>query len=252
MSARQTREVLRPLAGVALAWSIVTVGGWATPAEAYDPITWYTVDGGGCVGAVGGAYQLSGSIGQPDAGTHAGGGFVLRGGFWRRVTAPAPSLHTYVWSTTSGLWSSPSSWTPPRNTPAPDDTLIFDGAVTPTATVTDIPLDTFGKLHIRNSAAVTIKNDSGGDTLRIAGTAGDDFIIEAGSRLWLSATPGSGNSVKIALASGATGRISGELWVAYGPHRVLPSDAGSLVFASGANCRAMDGLIGSFFGNAGA
>jgi hypothetical protein len=39
------------------------------------------VDGGG--GASQGApYTLSGPIGQPDAGTMAGGTFVLRGGFW--------------------------------------------------------------------------------------------------------------------------------------------------------------------------
>lgn len=249
MNAR--RGQLARLAGLVPAASVAALVLVASPVAAYDPLTWYTVDGGGIVGAVGGTHRLSGSSGQPDAGTLAGGSFVLRGGFWRRVQSPS-TTHTYTWNIASGPWSSPSSWTPARNTPSAGDTLVFDGAVTPAATVTDIPPDTFGRLHLKANAAVTIQNDGGVDTLRIAGTAGDDFIIEAGSRLALFATPDSGHSVKIALASGATGRISGELWAAYGPHRVLPADAGSLVFASGANCRAMDGLVGSLFGDAGA
>jgi len=44
-------------------------------------LTWWTVDGGG--GTVsGGAYELSGTIGQPDAGVLSGGGYTLAGGFW--------------------------------------------------------------------------------------------------------------------------------------------------------------------------
>lgn len=44
-------------------------------------ISWYTIDGGGGVSS-GGPYQLSGTIGQPDAGTSAGGDYVLNGGYW--------------------------------------------------------------------------------------------------------------------------------------------------------------------------
>jgi hypothetical protein len=44
-------------------------------------IDWFTIDGGGGT-STGGAYSLSGTIGQPDAGTLSGGGFVLSGGFW--------------------------------------------------------------------------------------------------------------------------------------------------------------------------
>jgi len=46
----------------------------------YD-LTWHTIDGGGGTSA-GGAYVLSGTIGQPDAGVMSGGEFVLSGGFW--------------------------------------------------------------------------------------------------------------------------------------------------------------------------
>ena len=30
----------------------------------------------------GGAYELSGTVGQPDAGRHSGGNFAVTGGFW--------------------------------------------------------------------------------------------------------------------------------------------------------------------------
>lgn len=47
-----------------------------------DPIVWSSVDGGGLFRTGGATYQLSGTVGQPDAGVHAGGGYTLRGGFW--------------------------------------------------------------------------------------------------------------------------------------------------------------------------
>jgi hypothetical protein len=49
----------------------------------YD-LSWNTVDGGGGT-STGGAYTVSGTIGQTDAGVMAGGGpggFELSGGFW--------------------------------------------------------------------------------------------------------------------------------------------------------------------------
>ncbi len=50
-------------------------------------LSWYTVDGGGAMFTSGGTFQLSGTIGQPDAGPAtsgmAGGTFTLDGGFWQ-------------------------------------------------------------------------------------------------------------------------------------------------------------------------
>jgi hypothetical protein len=48
-------------------------------------IEWHTVDGGGAGPAnasSGGSYELSGTIGQPDAGVLTGGDYELVGGFW--------------------------------------------------------------------------------------------------------------------------------------------------------------------------
>ena len=41
-----------------------------------------TMDGGGVMRSTGDEYELSGTIGQPDAGVMGGGGFTLSGGFW--------------------------------------------------------------------------------------------------------------------------------------------------------------------------
>jgi len=46
-------------------------------------IDWYTLDGGGAMATAGGDFELSGTIGQPDAGeVMIGGDFELVGGFW--------------------------------------------------------------------------------------------------------------------------------------------------------------------------
>jgi hypothetical protein len=44
-------------------------------------ITRWTVDGGGASSQAAG-YDLTGTIGQPDVGTLAEGGYTLAGGFW--------------------------------------------------------------------------------------------------------------------------------------------------------------------------
>jgi len=50
-------------------------------AQEYE-ITRSTIDGGGVMRSTGGAFELSGTIGQPDAGVLTGGNFELTGGFW--------------------------------------------------------------------------------------------------------------------------------------------------------------------------
>ncbi len=57
-------------------------------AVAVDPVydlTWHTIDGGGAMRSTGGDFELSGTIGQPDAGAMSGGNFTLTGGFWFEV-----------------------------------------------------------------------------------------------------------------------------------------------------------------------
>lgn len=56
------------------------------PTQAQYAIDWSTVDGGGGT-STGGVYSVSGTIGQPDAGTLSGGSFTLQGGFWGVIAA---------------------------------------------------------------------------------------------------------------------------------------------------------------------
>src|SRR5882672_7661805 len=64
-------------------------------AHAQFAIDWYTIDGGGRTSSSG-IYTLSGTIGQPDAGTLSGGSYTLEGGFWPGLVVPstgeAPTL----------------------------------------------------------------------------------------------------------------------------------------------------------------
>ena len=45
-------------------------------------ITRSTIDGGGALLTSGGDFELSATVGQPDAGSMSGGDFELSGGFW--------------------------------------------------------------------------------------------------------------------------------------------------------------------------
>ena len=74
-------------------------------------IDWYTIDGGGGT-STGGVYAVSGTIGQPDAGTMSGGQYTLSGGFWSVVSAVqmpgAPFLSVFLTSTNSVVVSWPA------------------------------------------------------------------------------------------------------------------------------------------------
>lgn len=84
--------------------------GWA---QQYS-INWYKIAGGGGTSS-GGAYQISGTIGQPDAsGAMTGGGYSLTGGFWSMIAAlqsPGAPLLTITHSGNSVVvsWPAPST-----------------------------------------------------------------------------------------------------------------------------------------------
>src|SRR5580700_3191178 len=87
----------------------------ASRAQNYS-IDWYKVSGGGGA-STGGIYQVSGTIGQPDAsGAMSGGNYSLTGGFWSLYavqTPGAPMLTiTYFGNQAVVSWSpSVSGWT---------------------------------------------------------------------------------------------------------------------------------------------
>ena len=67
--------------GVRLVGGIMMLSLGAATARAQLAVNWYTIDGGGGASS-GGTFVVSGTIGQPDAGSMSGGIFVVNGGFW--------------------------------------------------------------------------------------------------------------------------------------------------------------------------
>jgi hypothetical protein len=60
-------------------------------------IPWWTVDGGGGT-STGGQFDLSGTVGQPDAAVLAGDSYVLSSGFWNgRVNGISGTLGTNLY-----------------------------------------------------------------------------------------------------------------------------------------------------------
>lgn len=67
-----------------------------TLAQSGYSLRWWTVDGGGGMWSSGGGYRLGGTVGQPDAGVLAGGGYNLAGGFWRGGALPPDKQYIYL------------------------------------------------------------------------------------------------------------------------------------------------------------
>jgi hypothetical protein len=53
-------------------------------------LPWYAIAGGGAMFTSGGPYDVSGTLGQSQAGPMAGGSFELIGGFWPAASASPP------------------------------------------------------------------------------------------------------------------------------------------------------------------
>lgn len=61
---------------------IYSLLGLFSAASAEWELQWHTVDGGGAMWSTSSGYELSGTIGQPDAGQSYSASFSLSGGFW--------------------------------------------------------------------------------------------------------------------------------------------------------------------------
>lgn len=87
-----------------LSWA---ASSWSQPYA----LDWFTLDGGGT--STGGAYSLTGTVSQPDAGAMRGGNFTLVGGFWgvvAAVQAPGAPLLTVTRGNTAVrvAWTAPA------------------------------------------------------------------------------------------------------------------------------------------------
>jgi len=83
-------------------------------------VSWYKIAGGGGTSS-GGNYQVSATIGQPDAsGAMSGGGYSVIGGFWAAVSAVqsagAPILYiSHSGNTVTVYWQNVSGWNLQQN-----------------------------------------------------------------------------------------------------------------------------------------
>ena len=98
------------------------IGATAVAVQAQYSIDWYKIAGGGGT-STGGTYQVTGTIGQPDArGAMSGGSYSLTGGFWSLIsvvqTAGMPNLSiAHSGNSVIVSWPSPSpGWTLQQNT----------------------------------------------------------------------------------------------------------------------------------------
>jgi hypothetical protein len=81
-------------AGILLALGLLLLSSAALAQGGYTLVRW-TVDGGGGTSG-GGGYTLGTTIGQPDPGWLAEGGYTLAGGFWGGGAATPPEYVIYL------------------------------------------------------------------------------------------------------------------------------------------------------------
>jgi hypothetical protein len=100
-------------------------------------IDWYKIAGGGGT-STGATYQVTDTIGQPDAsGAMNGGNYSLTGGFWNLIsvvqTPGAPALYiSHSGNTVTVFWQAVSGWSLQQNNNlALSVNLSASGGVTP-------------------------------------------------------------------------------------------------------------------------
>jgi CSLREA domain-containing protein len=160
---------------------------------------------------------------------------------------------TYTWiGNTPGTvtdWTVATNWTPVRTTPSTADVLLFDGGVTPSPTVTNVPTETDAALRLTNGVNVTLNASVlGARTLTLSGATNNDLQAPAGTLL----TVGGSSALTISLTAGASsnpqGNIGGQIILQGGAHRLIGSNAGEIHFANGSIFATATGFSGNPFG----
>ena len=85
---------MKRLSLLLIAALVLVVGVSLASAQAGDwDLSWYTIDGGGATSSGGARYTLSGTVGQPDAGSMSGGVYNLHAGFWQPTDRGAHEIY---------------------------------------------------------------------------------------------------------------------------------------------------------------
>jgi hypothetical protein len=171
--------------------------------------------------------------------------------------------NSYTWNLSSGTgdFTLAGNWNPSRNFPANNDILSFsNGGV---INVVNVPVsETIAQLQVINNTNVTLRDagsDNSASDLIIAGDAGTDLLIDAGSTLNfdVAASNNSEDGLKISLLPNATADVYGNIVMqntntgsAARPHQLSGSDASSIIFETGSIFTVND-LNGKPFGSTG-
>jgi len=171
---------------------------------------------------------------------------------------------TYTWNgSVNSDFQEADNWTPSRTCLRNNDVLQFNSSSPSTSTVTNVPSQTIARFLVSDNRQVSLRDvasDAAASVITILGGSGDDFVVTAGSTLTLdvASSDNAADAVQFSIQTGATGVVGGTVIVRNTnsgtiarPHRMVATDAGSLVVQSGAIVRSMD-LSGNLFGNSGA
>jgi hypothetical protein len=112
--------------GVAIAALVLALASRAY-AQSGLALDWWTEDGGGGTLRTS-QFTLSGTIGQPDAGSMgAVGTFTLEGGFWPGLSVVGSGAVTRTWvGPVNDDWFNANNWSP-AGVPGPYDTILLNG-----------------------------------------------------------------------------------------------------------------------------
>src|SRR6266852_7667187 len=134
--------------------------------------------------------------------------------FARTLSSLEPMFATtYTWTQANSTdFTDAGNWTPNRTPLATSDVLVFNGAFTPTATVTNIPSQTIGEVHAQGNVTANLTPAAGVVALSIAGgAAAIDLEVASGSALNITGGTTTTNTLLITLGVSAIGSISGNM-----------------------------------------
>src|SRR6266446_8469353 len=167
------------------------------------------------------------------------------------VATVSVSATTYTWTgAVDNDFTNAGNWLPARAVLAANDVLVFSGAFTPTATVTNIPSQTIGELHAQGNVTANLTPGAGVVALSIAGgAAAIDLEVASGSALNITGGTTTTNTLLITLGVSAIGSISGNMTFSGAQHSLQAASATGITFNSGATFTQGTGVTGSVFGS---
>src|SRR6266404_6491602 len=172
--------------------------------------------------------------------------------FARTLSPLAPMFATtYTWTQANSTdFTDAGNWTPNRTPLATSDVLVFNGAFTPTATVTNIPSQTIGELHAQGNVTANLTPAAGVVALSIAGgAAAVDLKVASGSALNITGGTTTTNTLLITLGVSAIGSISGNMTFSGAQHSLQAASATGITFNSGATFTQGTLVTGNVFGS---